>query len=521
MKLTLRARFFVLIGVLCCVAGTFGLFSFWMNRTTQARVHALNISALAAHHHMEGDMMHEALRGDVYAAVAAAQESDATRRQSLVLQETKRHAQAFRDQVAANLKLPLAPERLLQIESLRTPVDQYCTLCERVAQLAFSDLGAARKELPRVEESFVSLEHAQEKISEQLTADNNLARDATEAAGVIFTRVLTVTFVVAGAIYAFFIYQLEWITRCLKTVLVELDLATKGTLAGATELADVSATLADGSSQQAASLETSSASLEQMSGMTKRTAEHTRSAKDLSVRTRGSADASLADMHAMQQAMKSIQESSEQVAKITKTIDEIAFQTNILALNAAVEAARAGEAGLGFAVVADEVRSLARRSADAARETTSQIAEASARSVEGTRLSAKVATSLDEMAGLTRQLDTVIGEISTAAQEQSEGIIQVTSAVASIDHVTQTTAAHAAQVTELVANLRAQADQLQHPISLVVSLLYARPARPSRATKTDLSPPAAPPVAASPLMRPASSSRRGKTAAPVEDLNFS
>ena len=96
------------------------------------------------------------------------------------------------------------------------------------------------------------------------------------------------------------------------------------------------------------------------------------------------------------------------------------------------------------------------------------------------RLCAKVAESLEAMAKLTSELDTLIGEIATAATEQSEGIVQVTSAVTEIDHVTQTTAAHATEVTELVGQLRTQAAQLQEPISLIVSLLYARPPRVSR-----------------------------------------
>jgi methyl-accepting chemotaxis protein len=512
MKLTLRIRFLLLIGVLCVVAGTFGVASFLLHRTTQTRVQTLDVTALAIRQHMEGDMMHDALRGDVYVALVAAQDANSDRR-AAVLAEARRHALAFRQQLDANLRLPLAPDRLRQLAAMRAPLDRYCTLCEQTAQLAFSDLPAARlaarREVAKVEQAFLEMETIQEKISQELTADNTGAREATAAAGAAFVRLLVATFGIAAVIYAFFICKLEWVTRCLQSVLVELDSATKGTLARANQLAEVSATLSDGSSQQAAALETSSSSLEEMSGMAKRSAEHARSAKDLANRTRLSADGSIADMLEMQRAMRGIQESGEEVTKITKTIDEIAFQTNILALNAAVEAARAGEAGLGFAVVAEEVRRLAQRSAEAAKETARQVSDASKRSGEGARISAKVAESLDGMAKLARELDTVIGEIATAAQEQNEGITQVTSAVTDIDHVTQTNAAHASQVTALVANLNEQAEQLQHPISLVVALLYDRRARPSRAGNAQLEKPplSAPPSSPAPAPRPAPAHR--------------
>ena len=513
MRMSLRVRFFLLIGVLCTVAGGFGVAAFLLNHNTQERVKVLEVTALAIRQHMQGDMMHEALRGDVYAALLAALEPGFPRRQA-VLESVARHAKSFFEQFEANLKLPLAPARRQTLESMREPLRTYCTLCDRVARLAFSDAAAARTEIPKVEQAFQALEATQERISTELLADNTAARESTVAAGVTFVHVLEVTFAIAGVIYVFLIYKLEWVTRCLETVLLELDKATKGTLGRANQLAEVSATLADGSSKQAASLQTSSASLEEMASMTKRSAEHARSAKELANRTRLSADASIADMREMQHAMQGIQESSVEVAKITKTIDEIAFQTNILALNAAVEAARAGEAGLGFAVVADEVRNLARRSAEAARETARQIGEAAARSTDGTRINSKVAESLNGMAKLTQELDALIGEIASAAKEQSEGIAQVTSSVTEIDHVTQSNAAHASHVTELVAQLHEQAQELQRPISQVVVLLHNRPAREARVETVPLEVPP-PPVRSPRESSRGSRSSAARTAQPV------
>ena len=163
-------------------------------------------------------------------------------------------------------------------------------------------------------------------------------------------------------------------------------------LAGAIgQMSAGSQSLAEGASEQAASLEETSASLEEMSCMTKRNAENAQKANELAKQARAAADNGASDMQAMSAAMDAIKASSDDIAKIIKTIDEIAFQTNILALNAAVEAARAGEAGMGFAVVADEVRNLAQRSAQAAKETAAKIEDAIAKTAQGVEISSKVA----------------------------------------------------------------------------------------------------------------------------------
>ena len=155
--------------------------------------------------------------------------------------------------------------------------------------------------------------------------------------------------------------------------------------AAAGQVSSASQSLAEGASEQAASLEETSSSLEEMSSMTKRNAENAQKANELAKQARAAADTGVGDMQAMNAAMDAIKASSDDIAKIIKTIDEIAFQTNILALNAAVEAARAGEAGMGFAVVADEVRNLAQRSAQAAKETAAKIEGAVSKTAQGVR----------------------------------------------------------------------------------------------------------------------------------------
>ncbi|MBK8478793.1 MAG: chemotaxis protein [Opitutaceae bacterium] len=226
------------------------------------------------------------------------------------------------------------------------------------------------------------------------------------------------------------------------------------------ELGGTSQQLAEGANKQAATLEETSATLEEIAGMTRRNAENASHARELVRETRTSAESGHNDMQQMTAAVAAIKTSSDQIASIIKTIDEIAFQTNILALNAAVEAARAGEAGAGFAVVAEEVRSLAQRSAVAARETAAKIEDAVQRTGEGVRISDKVGSALEEIVTRIRRTDELITEIATASDEQSTGLVQLNTAVSAMDHVTQGNAASAEETASSAQELFQQASAL-------------------------------------------------------------
>ncbi len=242
----------------------------------------------------------------------------------------------------------------------------------------------------------------------------------------------------------------------IRDAVARLTEASSDTTSAAGQVSTSSQALAAGASEQAAALEQTSASIEEISSMTRRNADSAREAKNLAGETRAAADEGAKRVDAMQQAMGAIKESSTQIAKIVKTIDAIAFQTNILALNAAVEAARAGEAGAGFAVVAEEVRSLAQRSAQSARETASLIEESVARSENGARISVEVADSFGEIVTKARRVDELVAEIANASNEQNSGLSQVSTAVVQMDKVTQSNAASAEETASAAEELNGQ-----------------------------------------------------------------
>ncbi len=269
-----------------------------------------------------------------------------------------------------------------------------------------------------------------------------------------------------------------WIGRSLsRPILAGLERIREGGehVAAATgQVSSASNTLADGATQQAAALEEIAASIEEMSSMTKRNANHAQNARSVALQTRQLTDAGAGRMQAMQTSMNEIHAASKDITKILKTIDEIAFQTNILALNAAVEAARAGEAGMGFAVVADEVRSLAQRCAAAAKETAHKIEDSVTKSQQGASLSGEVATGFASIQEQIRTLDGLVNEIATASREQSEGITQVNSAVSAMDKTTQSNAATAEESASSAVELDREATSLSTTVAELLRLVGGR-----------------------------------------------
>jgi methyl-accepting chemotaxis protein len=190
--------------------------------------------------------------------------------------------------------------------------------------------------------------------------------------------------------------------------------------------------LGDLHSKLAASLEEMTSTMTQIEAQTRSNATNATDASRLANSTRQTIGGQTAEIRRLNEVMHAIQESSQQITRINKVIDEIAFQTNILALNAAVEAARAGEAGAGFAVVADEVRNLAGRASQAAKQT-SELIERSAVAVrQGVELAAQVAQSLTGIDGQAQKVDEIVEQIARASSEQTQGISALTQAISDL-----------------------------------------------------------------------------------------
>ena len=251
------------------------------------------------------------------------------------------------------------------------------------------------------------------------------------------------------------------LNKDLSITLGQINQSADQVASGSGQVSNGAQALAQGATEQAASVEELASTITNISYQVKSTADNAMEARSKSNTAGGEAEICNNQMHDMMDAMEEIARSSNEISKIIKTIEDIAFQTNILALNAAVEAARAGNAGKGFAVVAEEVRSLASKSSVASKNT-AELIESSVNAVtRGTKLANSTAESLVQVVNHVRSASTKVDEIANAAEEQAGAIEQVTLGVDQISSVVQTTSATAEESAAASQELSEQASTLK------------------------------------------------------------
>jgi methyl-accepting chemotaxis protein-1 (serine sensor receptor) len=483
---------------------------YWGQQKMRLVMDEVRLSGIVQKNHMHGDMMHEGLQAVVLAALLAGHETAAGEQADAqkIRDELTEAATAFREDIAANMKLPLDGEIRKRLEESNVALEAYIKSAEAIVGLAFSDVVAAQARYPEFEERFKALEVNMEESSALIEAAADRSIEHSESAATVARSVMMAGVLIAVVtmllLAAWFIRtithplneavslaesvaagnldnrievhsndEIGHLMQALKTMNASLAEIVSRVRSGtdtitvaSREVAAGSADLSSRTEEQASSLEETASSMEELTGTVRQNAENARQANQLVVST---ADVALKGGRVVGEVvdtMASIKDSSRKIADIIGVIDGIAFQTNILALNAAVEAARAGEQGRGFAVVASEVRSLAQRSATAAKEIKALIEDSVDKVEAGGKLVDEAGHTMDEIVASVKRVTDIMGEIAAASAEQSSGIEQVNQAISQMDDVTQQNAALVEEAVAAAESLQEQAGRLADAVSV-------------------------------------------------------
>ena len=452
---------------------------------------------------MRGDMMHDGLRGDVLAARTATTPEEHAK----AAESVEEHGKIFLDSMNAVAAMPLSEELHASVTKTIPEIETYVDAARRAVSQIASKSEDRDASLATFVAQFERLEGSLDALGDEIEADSSRKAERVAAMGAFF--VTTVWWAmsiaaVASGVGAFFLArsiirplnammtsvsairtsndltlrintgsrdeigrlgnEFNSMVETLHDIIAEVKSGTSQIDAGGTMIASASQTLAHGASEQASSLQQISGSVGGMAQQIQGTASSVHEANQLAGASRQAADRGRMEMESMRTAVNQIRESSTEISKVIKVIDEIAFQTNLLALNAAVEAARAGEAGKGFAVVAEEVRNLAQRSAEAARSTATMIEQSVSRSAKGVEIVERVSESFVGINEATQKVSSLLATIAEASKAQAKAIEQVNFGVSELDEVTQRTAGNSEELASSAEELSSQVASLNDTV---------------------------------------------------------
>ncbi|MEY8356269.1 methyl-accepting chemotaxis protein [Lachnospiraceae bacterium 54-53] len=255
--------------------------------------------------------------------------------------------------------------------------------------------------------------------------------------------------------------SIQELTESLNSVMARITQSSDQVASGAEQVAGSAQALSQGATEQASSIEELAATITDISNNINQNAENAKETSNQVSNTSAELESGKSRMHNLTQAMNDISDASAEIVKVIKTIEDIAFQTNILALNAAVEAARAGEAGKGFAVVADEVRNLANKSQEASKNTASLIERALTSIESGNRIAQETAQSMDRIVQSSKTVADLVYQISSASEDQAYAVAQVTQGIDQISSVVQTNSATSEESAAASQEMAGQAQMLK------------------------------------------------------------
>lgn len=441
------------------------------------------------------DMMHDAVRSDVLAAIVAVQQGDRAGLKA-AQDDLKANGERLLSLLGEIQAMPLPKEVLEKVGAAFPVARDYVATGREIQNLAASDSAGAMQKLPVFSSAFDELETSLEQPGEGIEA---FAKTIDAEGQMDSQRAMWIT-VVATLIALVLLLGLGWqitsvVSGCLRRAVefaqkvaggnltgstksestqemaalmqaldqMQFNLASlvvqaremSGTVASAaTQIAMGNQDLAQRTEEQAATLQSTGQSMVDLGGSIVKNSEHSSAAKELASQASGTAEQGGKVVAEVVHTMYGISESSRKIGDIIGVIDGIAFQTNILALNAAVEAARAGEAGRGFAVVASEVRNLAGRSAEAAKEIKALITASVEQVEKGTSLVDRAGQTMGEVVASIRQVREIVAAIDTATESQRSDVTQVGDMVHELTQTTQQTSSLVEESAAAAASLR-------------------------------------------------------------------